>query len=215
VSSPVVAVHRIETGRWRENCYVLVAGNGEAVVIDPGADAGSIHSLIEATGVSVTAVLLTHGHFDHIGAVAELGRRHEVPCLLHPDDRALVRRANFYRALFEADDPIEIPIVELLESEARHLLVGSLDVEVLPTPGHTPGSVCLRIGDELFSGDTFHRGVVGRTDLPGGNPDLLAGSLEMLRRLPSEIRVHPGHGEATTIGAELDSGALTPCLEEV
>jgi glyoxylase-like metal-dependent hydrolase (beta-lactamase superfamily II) len=211
----VVEVHRIETGRWRENCYVLVANNGEAVVIDPGADAAEIHSLIETTGVSVKAVLLTHGHFDHIGAVAELRRLYEIPCFLHPDDRPLVRRANLYRALFDADEPIEIPVVDSLDSERRHVVVGSLRAEVLLTPGHTPGSVCFRIGDELFSGDTFHRGVVGRTDLPGGSPAMLARSLETLRRLPPEVRVHPGHGDATTIGAEVERGALASCLEEV
>lgn len=203
-----LTIHRVVTGRWRENCYVVHANAGEALVIDPGADQEKIEACVEDAGLEVRAILLTHGHFDHIGAVAALRRRYDVPCLLHQADHKLVRRANLYRMLFDSKEMIETPTVDPFpEPEATTLTLAGFDIELIATPGHTQGGVCFKIGDDLFSGDTFHQGKPGRIDLPGGNAAQLAASLERLRALPVETRVHPGHGDPTTIGAELE-GAL-------
>ncbi len=203
-----LTIHRVVTGPWHENCYVAHADATQAIIIDPGADLEKIEACVGEAGLGVKAVLLTHGHFDHIGAVAALRKRYDVPCLLHQADHKLVRRANLYRMIFDSKDPIEVPLVEALpEPKAAPLTLAGLRIETIPAPGHTPGGVCLRIGDDLFSGDTILRGRAGRVDLPGGNAKQLAASLKRLRALPAETRVHPGHGDATTIGTELE-GAL-------
>lgn len=210
-----LTIHRVVTGRWRENCYVAHDEDGDAVIIDPGADEAAIHGYIDELALHVKAILLTHGHFDHIGAVAPLRERYGVPSLLHEHDHKLVRRANLYRTIFDADEPIEIPSVDSLPADWEPFTIDQLAIEAIHTPGHTPGGVCYRIGVDLFSGDTFHRGRVGRTDLPGGNAEQLSDSIGRLRALAPEIRVHPGHGASTTIGAEVDGGALVISWERV
>lgn len=203
-----LTVLRVVTGRWRENCYVVHSVVNDAIVIDPGADAGKIETCIEDAGLRVVGILLTHGHFDHIGAVAALCAKYRVLCMLHQADHKLVRRANFYRVIFDSKDTIEVPVVDSIpDPGAGPMVLAGLKIEMIHTPGHTPGSVCFRIGDDMFSGDTFHRGTAGRVDLPGGNAEQLSTSLERLRALPTHLRVHPGHGGTTTIGAELE-GAL-------
>jgi hydroxyacylglutathione hydrolase len=208
-----LTIHRVVTGRWRENCYVAHDDDGDAVIVDPGADAPAIDACIDDLGLHVKAILLTHGHFDHIGAVAPLRERHGVPSLLHEHDHKLVRRANLYRTIFDADEPIELPSVDSLPADWVPFTIDQLTIEAIHTPGHTPGGVCYRIGADLFSGDTFHRGQAGRVDLPGGDARQLANSLVLLRGLAPGIRVHPGHGASTTIGAEVDSGALANSWE--
>lgn len=210
-----LTIHKVVTGRWRENCYLAHDGAGDAVVIDPGADLETIGTCITERALSVKAILLTHGHFDHIGAVAALRKAHGVECMLDENDHKLVRRANLYRMLFDSDDPIEIPTVEALPPGETPFSIAGIVIEALRTPGHTPGGVCFRIGDDLFSGDTFHRGQRGRVDLPGGDAEQLAASLQRLRGLPPHLRVHPGHGEETTIGVECESGALVAVQEIV
>ncbi len=198
-----LTIHAVVTGRWFENCYLVHAGQGEGIIIDPGADAEKIAACVTDAGVVVKAMLLTHGHFDHIGAAETLRERYNVPCHLHQADHKLVRSVNFYRLIFESTDPIEVPQVAALPTPNPLTLAG-LSIEAIHTPGHTRGGVCYRIGDDLFSGDTFHRGRVGRVDLPGGNAEQLAASLHALGALPPDVRVHPGHGEPTTIGSEME-----------
>jgi glyoxylase-like metal-dependent hydrolase (beta-lactamase superfamily II) len=205
-------IHKVVTGTWRENCYVVHRGS-EAVVIDPGADIEKIESVVAESQLELKAILLTHGHFDHIGAAAALRDRHAVKCLVHHEDHKLVRRANLYCLVFDSDDPIKIPTVDFLPVDGSQLSIAGLEIETIHTPGHTRGSVCFRIGDDLFSGDTFHRGRPGRVDLPGGDAGQLNESLMQLRQLTAEIRVHPGHGDSTTIGAELQGGALASTQE--
>jgi len=178
------------------------------VVIDPGSEANDLIALIEKNRWVVKGIVNTHGHFDHIGAVAPLQKRYSVPFYLHKSDQRLMQRANLYRMVFEARAPVQIPsLSEDISVLPRHFSVGPFNIEWMATPGHTEGSVCLRIDGILFSGDTLMQGAIGRTDLPGGDRNQLLVSVKKLSSLPGETIVYGGHGVATTIGAEFAAGA--------
>jgi glyoxylase-like metal-dependent hydrolase (beta-lactamase superfamily II) len=195
-------------GRWRENCYILGSESGDAVVVDPGSQAEEIGNLVDAKGWRVVGILNTHSHFDHVGGVAGLMERFGAPFYLHGADERLLKSANLYRMLFEAREAIRIPsVTQDIAQLPETFTVGAFEITWIATPGHTPGSVCLRIGDALFSGDTLMQGAVGRTDLPGANRDQLLASLRKLMELPRVTRVYGGHGPSTTLEAEFSPGA--------
>ena len=177
-------IRKIPVGMLQENCYFVSDENGETAVIDPGDEAGRLLGLLQSGGLTPRCNLLTHGHFDHVGAAAALAERYHCPVYLHEADRALPARLTGgplpqTRALHEGDE----------------LAVGALRFRVLETPGHSAGSV--------FSGDTiFAGGSWGRTDFPGGSEPAIRASLRRLAALPPQTRVFPGHGPETTIAAE-------------
>jgi hydroxyacylglutathione hydrolase len=190
-------------GPVEANAYVVTAG-GATVVIDPGADAPRIAAVLSATKAVPSAIWLTHAHFDHLGAVAELRGVHPVPVLLHPADAPLYEGTAQQAAWFgmRVRAPGVVP-VDLHDGE--RLTLGDHVFTVLHTPGHAPGHVAFY--DEgsglLFSGDALFRGSIGRTDLPYCDPAALDRSLrERLLVLPDATRVLPGHGDETTIGFE-------------
>jgi len=145
-------------------------------------------------------IVSTHGHWDHVGDNAAVSAHTGAPIAVHPDDREMLVRPEPLFAPF--DIPPSVPAVEL--AEGGRIRIGSIDLEILHTPGHTPGSVCLlaREAGTLFAGDTLFPGGWGRVDLPGGDPAAMVESLGRLERLDDAIRVLPGHGSATTIGRE-------------
>ncbi len=197
-------VARIVTGPWKENCYVVACAAGDAVVIDPGGEPAQIREHVAAAGLRVHAVVNTHAHYDHLGAVVPVVEEYGVPFHLHPDDADLLRRANFYRVLFLGEDSIRIPAVDVELADGDTLRFGALEVSVVHTPGHTPGSVCFEIAGELFTGDTVMAKQLGRTDLPGGDRDLLLSSVHLLaERYPTGTRLHPGHGPSALMGEVL------------
>lgn len=185
-------IRKIPVGMLLENCYFVSDENGETAVIDPGDEADRLLGLLQSGGLTPRCILLTHGHFDHVGAAAALAERYHCPVYLHEADRALPARLTGgplpqTRALHEGDE----------------LAVGALRFRVLETPGHSAGSVSLLCGDALFSGDTiFAGGSWGRTDFPGGSETAIRDSLRRLAALPPQTRVFPGHGPETTIAAE-------------
>jgi hydroxyacylglutathione hydrolase len=194
-------------GRWKQNCYVI-SRNGDAIVIDPGSQADELIDLIEKNGWHVHGIINTHGHFDHIGAVVPLQERYPAPFYLHKSDERLMQRANLFRMVFEVRDPVKIPtIAQDISVLPEKFAVGPFSILWIPTPGHTEGSVCLQVGNVLFSGDTLMQNAIGRTDLPGGNRDQLLASVKKLSSLPGDTIVYGGHGDPTTIGAELTPGA--------
>ncbi|NLT07378.1 MAG: MBL fold metallo-hydrolase [Solirubrobacterales bacterium] len=187
-------VHRIVGGRLDGNCYV-VACDGDAVVLDPGGEAGPVVDRCVAGGLRVHAVLATHGHADHLAAAVEVCRRLDAPFHLHPADAFLLPRVNFYRRFMTGEPPIDVPAVDVELGDGDTLRFGALAVTVVHTPGHTPGGVCLAIGDDVFTGDTLIGDRPGRTDLPGGDPVALARSLGALgRACPPGATIRPGHG---------------------
>ena len=202
-------------GRWKQNCHIVANELGDVFVVDPGGQAEELLSLITGHGWRVHAIVNTHGHFDHIGAVVAIMDEYRVPFFLHSADAPLLKRANLFRMVFEARDPVRIPTITTdIASLTESFEVGPFRLSWFSTPGHTEGSVCLRLGNYLFSGDTLMQNAIGRTDLPGGNRDKLLASVRSLRRLPAETVVFGGHGPSTTIAAEFAPGSRVSRLVE-
>ncbi|MCG2712957.1 MAG: MBL fold metallo-hydrolase [Candidatus Omnitrophica bacterium] len=189
----------IVVGVLDTNCYVL-AGNKsrEAVVIDPGADADNISAVLKRNGLKLNSIILTHGHFDHIGALDNF----DVPVYVHSDDLEFMKNSSInLSSNFGIDRKFDAGFKVLRDGEI--ISVGDLRLSVIHTPGHTPGGICLKIGSMLFSGDTLFRNGIGRTDLPGGSFEQISRSLkEKIFTLKDDIRVFPGHGPETTVKEE-------------
>jgi glyoxylase-like metal-dependent hydrolase (beta-lactamase superfamily II) len=195
---------QLPLGPIQTNCYIAAdAATGDAVVIDPGWDAPRVMQALEERHWQCRHVLLTHAHFDHLGAVAECVRATDAPFGIHPAELPLMR-ARGGAAAFGFDlPPLPEPDVLLVPGEA--LTAGSLRFEVLFVPGHTPGHVAFYApaGGVIFSGDVLFQQGIGRTDLPGGDYATLMESIRsVLLPLPDETVVCSGHGPLTTIGAE-------------
>lgn len=182
-----LAVGSIET-----NCYILYDEASKiGVVIDPSDDARLVQARIQALNLKICAILLTHAHFDHGGDVARIQAFvGGVPVWAHPADQAL---PSWLRHRLQWTDEL---------ADGQVLSFGSLRIQVLHTPGHTPGSVCFLCEDLLFAGDTLFAGSCGRTDLPGGSWEQMSASLRRLAALEGDYRVYPGHGGATTLDTE-------------
>ena len=198
-----IKIRAVSCGMIQENAYVVRAeGRDDCVVIDPGDD---FPALKRAVGESrLAAILLTHGHFDHTLGAARLAAETGAPVYIRPEDTDMLNDAelNGYAGLMGALSMPGPALNALPLGEA--LSAAGMAFRVLHTPGHSRGSACLHLPEEgaLFSGDTLFRDGYGRMDLYGGDPDQMVRSLRRLFALPAETRVYPGHGGATTIGAE-------------
>jgi len=189
----------IKGENWIPNSYIL-HDEKEAIVIDPGC---SYNTLIDSLKYfKLLAVLATHGHYDHIIHVSSLKNEYKVPFYLHPDDAMLVKHANMYIKLFNGDKFIEIPKIEYFVEDSEELDFGFIKVSVIHTPGHTEGSVCFRVDNNLFSGDLLFKNNIGRTDLPGGNTAKIKDSLKKINSSFSDIHLLPGHKDTTTLNEE-------------
>ncbi len=177
-------------GLLSANCYLLWDGP-DAVVIDPGGQAETILNRLRELGVTLRAIVLTHGHFDHVGAVGEL--REATGCRVYLSVPDTVLPAQITAG--------PIPSTDLFD-DGDTLRFGNIELHAILTPGHTPGSCCLQAGNRLFTGDTLFRGSIGRTDLPCGDWDQMMQSLKKLAALSGDLYVYPGHGDATTLDHE-------------
>jgi len=197
-------VETFPVGALQVNCVVLGCSvSRKAVVIDPGADLELIEEALRKHDVTVELILNTHGHFDHIGANAALKKSTDASLLIHQADVRLLQMASLQASAYgltAEDSPM--PDRELKGGEV--LKFGEQSLQVLHTPGHSPGCVCFYTEGLLISGDTLFAGSVGRTDLPGGDhQQLLASIQQKLAGLPPQTRVLPGHGPLTTMENEL------------
>ncbi len=177
------------------NCYLVMdEETNKGAVIDPGGAATAISSAIQQMGMTLEAIFLTHGHYDHTGAVPELRQEYpNIPVYLHPKDAA------------QTGDPSGLmpDIGETVSyDEGDEIKIGGMTFRVLYTPGHTSGSVTLDAGEALFTGDTMFAGNCGRTDLPSGSPDQMADSLKRLAGLEGDRQVLPGHEDVSTLAKE-------------
>ncbi len=189
-------------GLLQSNCYLIYdKETKEGIIVDPSGDLGSLREEIATRNVDVRYIVNTHGHFDHVAGNAEL-KALDVPLAIHPADEDLLVRgggASWFDVDYVASQK---PSIEL--TDGKKLAAGNLEVQVIHTPGHTPGSVCLYVPQDraLITGDTLFAGSVGRTDLPGGDPRALTKSLERLLDLPGETTIYPGHGPMSTLEKE-------------
>jgi len=207
-----IVVDRYELGPIGTNCYVVRTATSadEAVVIDPSGDAGQLQLELAALGAKCAAILITHGHWDHLGAVADLAEATGAPVYMADDERVLLEDLNSFTPPGIELRPYS-PDFGLGGDETLEL--AGISFQTLRVPGHSPAHLAYHVDGCLFSGDLVFAGSVGRTDLPGADWETLVDSIRTLAdRFPPETVVYPGHGPKTTLGTEL---ARNPFLAEL
>lgn len=185
-------IYGMPLGAYQTNCYIFHDDASTACcVVDPGYEPDLILNKLDELGLTLEAILLTHGHFDHVGAVRQIAADTDCDVYICAEDLSLPTQITagplYYTKTYAEGDTLSL---------------AGLTVTVLHTPGHTPGSVCLVVGDAMFSGDTLFAGSCGRTDLPGGDWKTIQTSLSHLAALEGNFWVLPGHGESTTLAEE-------------
>jgi hydroxyacylglutathione hydrolase len=212
-------VRAFTVGPVQENCYIVRSGDEptRAVIVDPGDEPERLLAAIDALGVQIEAILLTHCHFDHIGAVAPVARATGAPVYCPELERALL--ADIMSWVPPGFGPFESHEPEHLVKGGERLSLAGIDFDVLFTPGHSPGHVTYAVRSPthpaLLSGDVLFQGSVGRVDLPGGDWPTLERSIEgLLRSYPADTVVYPGHMGITTLGRERDSNPFLSELRE-
>ena len=197
----VMILETLTVGDYQANCYLYASETSrKGFIIDPGDEADTILSRVKELSLSIEYIILTHGHPDHTGALKQVREMTKAQIAMHAADAGMLKDKLLHSLLgFRHSDVT--PDQMLVEGET--IKAGELALKVLHTPGHTPGGICL-LGDGLvFTGDTLFNMSIGRTDLPGGNLELLMSSIcDRLLSLPDETSVYPGHGPASTIGDE-------------
>lgn len=188
----MLKIHVLPLGDYQTNCYIVHEENStDCLIIDPGYEPETLSSYLEEKGLTPEAILLTHCHFDHVGAVKDLAAQYD--CKVFLDKKELAMPPMLTNGPLYYTDGY---------GDGDTLTLAGIPIQVLETPGHTPGSVCLIMEDTLFSGDTLFAGSCGRTDLPCGDARAMRDSLRRLAALSENYRVCPGHGPSSTLNRE-------------
>jgi hydroxyacylglutathione hydrolase len=205
-------IKRLEVSAFASNCYIVSSENHkDAILIDPGDEGKRILKTIKDIGVDVKVIVLTHSHFDHIGALKEVKDATNAEIAIHTADAGPLTLRMPYNLAYPM--PPHTPPADRQLNDGDIIAAGDLSFTVIHTPGHTPGGICLYGHKVLFTGDTLFQGSIGRSDFPGGNSNqLLQSIVKKLMTLPEDTVVYPGHGPATTIGRELRSN---PFIQEL
>jgi glyoxylase-like metal-dependent hydrolase (beta-lactamase superfamily II) len=195
------------------NCYIVgVNEGGECLVIDPGSDVSAIARVLDEENLSLSLILLTHGHVDHVGGVRALIDDRGGKVVMHRGDLFLLEGVDDQARMFGLP-PVGTPRIDRFVEDGDRIELGELSLDVLHTPGHSPGGVTYRMDDRAFVGDLLFSGSIGRTDLPGGSFEVLVDSVKgKLYPLGDGTRVYPGHGPSTTVGEER---LYNPFLQDV
>ncbi|HHU33045.1 MAG: MBL fold metallo-hydrolase [Zhaonellaceae bacterium] len=200
----------IKVGRLATNCYILGCSETlEGAVVDPGDEADYILTIIEEENLKIKYIINTHGHSDHIGANKEVKKSTGAQILIHGADEKFLLEPKQNLSNY-SQEPIIGPAADQLLSEGYLIKIGnSINLNVIHTPGHTPGSICLLGENFILTGDTLFAGSIGRTDLPGGSYDLIIRSIkEKLLPLPNNLLVYPGHGPSSTLQKEKETNSF-------
>ncbi|MBU1342662.1 MAG: MBL fold metallo-hydrolase [Proteobacteria bacterium] len=196
-------IKKLEVGPIMANCFILgCESTKEAVVIDPGDDADRILMELSKAGLIVKYLINTHGHFDHVGANKRMKEVTGAQLAIHPDDEPMLAELSRSALMFGLSAQ-NSPPADILLKNGDEISFGDITLQVMHTPGHSKGGICLYTKGHLFAGDTLFAGSIGRTDLPGGDYDTLISSIkEKLLGLDEDTIVYTGHGPETTIGNE-------------
>lgn len=189
-------IKAVPAGIYEANCYILVDDESrECIIIDAGGDAGRIESAVESMKGNPKCLLLTHGHFDHVGGVEEICSKYSIPFYISKIDEEYMEKDN---SVFGT-----LPKASGYLKEGDIIKLGSYEIKVLETPGHTKGGLCFAVDNKVFTGDTLFQGSVGRTDFPGGDMGEIINSIKSkLLPLGDDVEVYPGHGPSSSIKFE-------------
>jgi len=196
-------VKRLILGQLATNCYILETGNAN-IIIDAGAEPEIIEGYLKAEKINPDFLLNTHGHYDHIGAVAEIISIHKIPFYIHKSEEFLITDMEKNMSSFFGKKGLILKTYNLIDDKNTGFF-DKYGLRIIHTPGHTPGSIIIAYKDLLFTGDLLFKGSIGRTDLPEGDSGVIKkslASLKSLKCLNSEFKVLPGHGESSTLGYE-------------
>jgi glyoxylase-like metal-dependent hydrolase (beta-lactamase superfamily II) len=201
-------MHKISTlnlGMLSTNCFIVSDENNDCVAIDIGGSSDKFIAYIKENNLNLKAILLTHGHFDHMMGVGEVQREYDIPVYIHKSDVVCFKNPRFNVSYIVGNEyTADIKnIIEIDDNDTINISnISNLRFRVIHTPGHTKGSVCYDMGDDLFTGDTIFKGSWGRTDFPGGDIDELISSLLRLKNLDGDRNIYSGHSEVTTLETE-------------
>ncbi len=207
-------VYSLITGPFQENSYIISDQvSNDCILIDPGDEAKKISILIDDNNLNPIAIINTHAHLDHIGAVDEIKKIYNVPFYLHYAEKPVLESYPMSCRMFGIEAK-PIPSVDHWIQKGGELRIGSFKFLIIETPGHTPGGCCFLIDKSLFVGDTLFHGSVGRTDLPGGDWNMLEESLlYLMNNISSDITIYSGHGVETNIGIEMEKNPFLISLK--
>ena len=196
VTEVTEGVWQVCAGSFPSNSYVVrLSGSDRGFLVDAGLDAAAIDETLTRLGVEPSAVLCTHGHFDHVGSASFFQKKYGSAVYLHAADRRTATSANFLLMAFKVPDRIELPRFELVNGEAATVDLGGIEAEYRLVPGHSPGSCLVTVGSICFSGDTIYAAGIGKSEVPGERPGVLRESLRRVwNEIPGDAVVCPGHG---------------------
>ena len=199
-----INIHKITAGPFQENGYIVHSDdNLNCFIIDPGDNPELYIEEIENNNLNPIAILNTHGHIDHIHAVQPLKDHYSIPFYIHKKEKMIIDHYP-QGCLMYGMTPNKKPVVDCWFINENSITLGDYNLDIINTPGHTPGGVCYQINGDIFTGDTLFKSSIGRTDFPGGDYNTLRDSLKLLiEKVPAKTQVHSGHGYSTTIENEV------------
>lgn len=190
-----IIINKVTVGQWKVNCY-LISCEDEAWIIDPGDDVKTIINNFDLNNFDLKGIVNTHSHFDHIGAVAEIKERYNVPFFLHSKDKRLATQGNLYRRMLGDTTICKTPIIDEFLDDLPFLELKKHKIIIHHTPGHTNGGVCFEINNNLFSGDMLLKSSGAISNLPGSNNELMEVSLDFIFEKFKGFTIYPGHGKS-------------------